>query len=174
VTAIIAAFVGIVSALLTNFLAPSLQYYFWARQRQAERQFAVIDEVSKFGAELLFLLQRAKDGQLDISDREERLYITLHTTAVVTQVLFSTAGAEEFQRFLRTFDGMRVSPEHQDPQQVARILQAHSNLLITLYKEVGIPAPSLPNYVHENFLPLLQRGWTSTQEAVTRRLARRK
>jgi hypothetical protein len=174
VTAIISAFVGIASALLTIFLTPNLQHYFWKRQRQAERQFAVIDEVSKLGSEYRFLLWRAKDGPLDISDREEHLLITLHATAVTIQALFSAAGAEEFRRFLRTFEVVRASPERQDPQQVALIVQAHSNLLITLYKEVGIPAPSLPHYWHENFVPPLQRVWTATEEGVTRLLARSK
>ena len=113
-TAIIAAFVGIVSALLTNFLVPNLQHYFWKRQRQADRQLTVIDEVTKLGSEFVFLLQRAKGSQIDFSDREEHLHIALITTFVATQALFSIAGVEELRRFLLTFEAVRASGERQD------------------------------------------------------------
>jgi hypothetical protein len=177
-TAIIAAFVGIASALLTIFLVPNLQHYFWTRQRQADQQFAVIDKVNKLGAEFLFVLQRARGSQVDISDREEHLRIALGTAFVATKALFSIAVVEEFRLFLLNVSDVRASTERQDPQQFAlmeqHLVQLHSNLLITLYKEVGIPAPSLMNYLHEDFVPPLQRRWTSTQERVTRLLARKK
>jgi hypothetical protein len=41
--------VGITSALLTILLTPSLQHYFWTKQRQAERQFALLDGLNKWG-----------------------------------------------------------------------------------------------------------------------------
>jgi hypothetical protein len=51
-TLLIAPLIGIASALLTILLTPTLQHYFWRRQKCAERQLAIIDEVRTLTAEL--------------------------------------------------------------------------------------------------------------------------
>jgi hypothetical protein len=178
VTAIIAAFVGIASALLTNLLVPNLQHYFWMRQRQADRQLAVIDEVTKLGSEFVFLFHKAQGAGVDIGDREEHLHTALSIAFASTDALFSSVGVTEFRQFLSTIAAVHISLERQDPTQFTQIqrfiMDAHANLLKALYKEVGIPASSPMDYLHGVFVPPLQRGWISTREGITRLLARRK
>jgi hypothetical protein len=77
-TVLLAAMVGVVSALLTIFLTPRLQHYFWTRQRTAERQLAVIEEMNKLVAEMRWVLSNQEGNR----NRLERLFITFEDTFV--------------------------------------------------------------------------------------------
>lgn len=52
-SAIISVLIGVVSTLLTIFLTPSLQHYFWGYQRLSEIRLAVVKEVNDLSAEFL-------------------------------------------------------------------------------------------------------------------------
>ena len=51
--AIISAGSAIVGSLLTIFLTPRTQHYFWTRQKLAERRLAVADEINRLASELV-------------------------------------------------------------------------------------------------------------------------
>lgn len=50
--AIISAGSAIIGSLLTIFLAPRLQHYFWTRQQLAQHRLAVADEINQLTSEL--------------------------------------------------------------------------------------------------------------------------
>ncbi len=51
--AIIGAIVGILATLLTIFLTPRLQHYFWKRQRLAELRFEAVDKINWLMADFI-------------------------------------------------------------------------------------------------------------------------
>jgi hypothetical protein len=52
--ALVSAGSSVAASLLTIWLTPSLQHYFWKRQRLAEMRIDTIDEFNRLAAEFLF------------------------------------------------------------------------------------------------------------------------
>src|SRR5712692_10411784 len=53
-TALISAGSAFVGGLLSVFLTPQLQHYFWKNQRRVEVRLATIDELNKLASQFLF------------------------------------------------------------------------------------------------------------------------
>jgi len=51
--ALIGIVVGIISTLITIFLTPRVQFYFWRRQRLSEIRLAAINEINNLAADFL-------------------------------------------------------------------------------------------------------------------------
>jgi hypothetical protein len=154
-TALIAAFVGITSALLTIFLTPHLQHYFWRRQRHAEQQLVAIGEVNKLVAEILFLLKQGSN----MTDRQERLLTALRATVATVSALFSPSAFQTLQEFnLRV---AKVMQSQQREQMEGQLTNDHFFVITVLYKDMGIPPPSLRRWIQEQaWQPLETWVWS--------------
>jgi hypothetical protein len=56
-----ATMIGIGSAVLTMVLTPTLQHYFWTRQRYTERRFAAIEALNTLAAEVCVALEALEE-----------------------------------------------------------------------------------------------------------------
>jgi hypothetical protein len=179
-TILIAAFVGITSALLTIFLTPNLQHYFWMRQRQTERQLSLIDELNKVVARLVDLCSTdydtaAAERRPPLFDPDEPALLELSVLRVQVVVLFSGPAIEAVEELVRRLVALGNSVPDTPLQQVANsIAQARVKALRALYQEIGIPTPSLGNFLRGHLTPPLQRLWVSMHEQSTRLLSRRR
>jgi hypothetical protein len=142
VTLLIAPLIGIASALLTILLTPSLQHYFWRRQRYAERQFAVIEEVRTLAAELQFLVLHQPE---EISTRREQLYTMYYKVTTSVNNLFSDAAWDQFHPASSTMeDILRGAPlPEQNTQLSNRLITTMLDALDALYQDMGIPPTPL-------------------------------
>jgi len=178
-TAIIAAFVGIASALLTIFLAPNLQHYFWTRQRQAERQLAIIDEMNKLIAEYLWECCRGYD---DASSRNEPIDLDEQFLERFMPALLAAEaqGIALFSSSTRQVVNEISSLMHQGPTGkpwhdfLAAFYKARMSAFHALYQEVGIPAPPLAAYIQETFAPPLQRVLAPARACIGRIFSRKR
>jgi hypothetical protein len=164
-TVFISAVVGIASALLTIVLTPTLQHHFWTRQRQAERQLAVIDEVGKLLGEYLYQCQ--EDYAAALAEQRVvgvdnlfgvRFFPALLAIDGQIRALFSE---ETVQVYLKIRSLIPIgTPKHTWQELYVEFSQRRTRALQALYKEVGIPAPSLGAYPQMTFAPLLQ-SWSA-------------
>jgi hypothetical protein len=152
---------GVISAVITLTLGQPLQHYFWTRQRQAERQLAVIDEANSLAAEVHFLLLSGED----ITPRAEKLFVLLGRTAANVHTLFSKEGYEAFEVLNKTIGvaTLQVSPERTPEQRnelSGLLIRAQNHALEILYREMGIPAPSFGQWMREYaWQPLRGQVW---------------
>jgi len=63
-TSLIAGAVGAGSALLTMFLTPRLQHYFWKRQRRSELRLDTADEVNNIAAHFVHIVSTLVEWEL--------------------------------------------------------------------------------------------------------------
>jgi hypothetical protein len=172
-TILISAFVGIASALLTIFFTPNLQHYFWTRQRQAERQLAVIDEANKLLGEYLYQCQedytKALEGQRVVGVDDPfavRFFSALMAIDGQIRALFSAETVQVYQKIRRLIPIGR--PKTTWLEFYVEFTKGRTTALQALYKEVGIPAPSLGVYTYTTFMPLLQACSASIHGHVAR------
>ena len=150
---------GVVSALVTLLLGQPLQYYFWRRQRHAERQLAIIEGVNKLTAEVQFLLMSGED----ISSHNESLSKVMSATIANVTALFSPQRAAAFDYLHPVIaKALRLpteSPREQRLILATELMYAHHMALIYLYKDMGIPPrrPALWMWEHA-WLPITRRG----------------
>jgi hypothetical protein len=173
-TVLIAAFVGITSALLTIFVTPNLQHYFWMRQRQTERQLSLIDELNKVVARLVDLCSMdydtaAAEHRPPLFDPDEPALLELSVLRAQVITLFSGPAIEAVEELVRRVVALGKSVPDTPLQQVAKsIAQARVKALRALYQEIGIPTPPLGNFLRGHLTPPLQRLWVSMQEQMAR------
>jgi hypothetical protein len=115
---------GVVSALVTLVLGQPLQHYFWRRQRLAEWQLAVIDQLTILAAELQFLLLYQPE---EIDSRREQLATALYRVATRAVDLFSPPAYERFRVVLRTIENILRMSTPIPPEQGVKL---HKQLLI--------------------------------------------
>jgi hypothetical protein len=155
---------GIVSVAIALFLGQPLQHYFWTRQRHAERQLAVIEEVNKPTAEVQFLLLSGEDVQ----PRNERLSLALAIAIANVRALFSPAAAASFQSLHPLIaEALRLPPESPREQRLnlgTRLMASHHVTMILLYRGLGIPAPPPGKWMQEYvWRPIRIRIWNQQQ-----------
>jgi hypothetical protein len=162
---LVGAIVGIMSALLTIFITPSLQHYFWRRQRHAERQMTIIDEVSTLAAEARELLLHPEllHHAEDLNDKQRQLYGMLLKAQVNVKALFSGPVFKEFisldhtireaisQADTADFDTRHLIDKH--------LLFTHSLSLNAMYRDLGIPTPPFGQWLRAQGWDPLLRGW---------------
>lgn len=156
--AIVAAFVGIASALLTIFLTPNLQHYFWTRQREAKRKLAIIDELNKA------ITQLFRHGYMDYDkavaehrplqvgrEFHEQGFLEMMTLHGPIHALFSPLTVKAVDDMLDQLIALgTVVPDRPWAQLVDPAAQARVKALQALYQEVGIPSPSLGSFLRAN------------------------
>jgi hypothetical protein len=166
-TLLIAPLIGIASALLTILVTPTLQHYFWRRQRSAELQLAVIDEMRTLAAELAFLVSHQPE---EISIRRERLFGTLFRVATSTSNLFSEAAYNHFRAALQPMENIlsmeELSLREQRTKLYNQIVQGSIGALKALYEDMGIPPTSPRQWMREHaWQPLRGLVWACRQRA---------
>jgi hypothetical protein len=173
-TVLVAALVGITSALLTIFVTPNLQHYFWTRQRQAERPLSLIDELNKVIARFVHLSSLDYDTataehrplQLAVDDP---VLLELSVLRAQVMALFSDPAIEAVEDLVGQLSALGSSVPDKPWRQVANsVAQARVKAVQALYQEVGIPAPSLGTFLQAHLSPPLQRLWVSMQEQMVR------
>lgn len=155
ITLISVFFGGVVSALVTLWVGQPLQHYFWRRQRHAERQFAIIDEVNKMAAEFRYRSNRDPHGYKPT----EEFNLALQEVTAKVKVLFSESAFNSFTNLDKAIQQAELRPTERPLDMTTRLQQAHDTALKALYKEVGIPAPSLGEWFQVKVcLPLTKYG----------------
>jgi hypothetical protein len=153
---------GLVSAAITLFLGQPLQHYFWTRQRHAERQLVLIDEVRQLGAELQFLVWHNPE---EIGARHERLKTAFLKAATNVESLFSRAASDTFLDMSGAMEAvMDLRKKAISPQQRSelnrQLMGAFVDTVAALYRDIGIPAPTLDQWFHAQvWQPLRTRVW---------------
>jgi hypothetical protein len=146
-TILIAAFVGIASSLLTIFLTPTLQHYFWTRQRLAERQLAILDELNKVIAQLLHHCHldyetAAAEHRMPHLDPHEPVFLVLSTLLAQVRALFSPSTREPVEELIDQLIALgNAVPDKPWLQAVDRVSLTRVKALQALYQEIGIPTP---------------------------------
>jgi hypothetical protein len=165
-TILVPAVVGIASALLTIIFTPTLQHYFWRRQRHAEQQFAVIEELNTLAAEMHTFLLTSED--LD-GDRQEQLYLTLVRARHNATALFSYHARQQYlgldNAILEALFLPEPSASEQRKQVNKQLFHAHQAALTALYRDMGIPPPPPRQWMREHaWQPLQTQVWDRPQQ----------
>jgi len=141
---LIASVIGIGSALLTMVLTPTLQHYFWTRQRYTERQFAAIEALNTIAAEVCVALDA---GEKIDGDRRQGFSTRIVRTHMDIQGLFSPRAFERCRPFIdalwEMFNLSELGDRTTRTQLSQRVFDAHHNALRVLYSDMGIPPRSL-------------------------------
>jgi hypothetical protein len=131
---------GVVSSLLTLLLGQPLQHHFWRRQQYTQRQFAVIDGLNSWAAEVeyYFVTQRFSSGSNDF-------YKTLVMLSGSMRTLFSVRAVEQCQALHAVMrEGLAATdPEHRT-QIWQQFQEAHRDAIKALYQDMRIPPRWLP------------------------------
>ena len=93
ITFLTALFGGVISAVITLVLGQPLQHYFWRRQRQAERQLVIIDEVNRLASEFMTNFLAHPKGCLTPD-----FFRQLRAAGANVNVLFSERTVQVFHR----------------------------------------------------------------------------
>jgi hypothetical protein len=149
-------FGGVVSALVTLFAGQPLLHYFWIRQRQEERQIAIIDQVAQLAAQFHYHCMEyfySDDPDQDSEEfrRSRRFRLTdaffeaFDAAGSQVRVLFS---ASAFQAFTQMEQW--IGPRRQNEQLAERsknFIAAREATLRALYHDMDIPAPSFGQWL---------------------------
>lgn len=91
---IIPALIGIISTLLTLFLTPRIQHYFWGYQRMSELRLAAYKQLNGLAAE--FLCNYGNNPQYRPT---EQFFRSLMILSADIKVLFSQKAFDKFKEF---------------------------------------------------------------------------
>ena len=110
--AIMSGSIGIISSLLTMSITPTLQHYFWKRQRREEIRLAVVEEINKLAAE--FITNHIADPSFRPSNE---FHQSFQVIAAKAKVLFSPQVFQDLKRMEEL-----IGPSHRGMRDVARPL----------------------------------------------------
>ena len=88
------ALIGIISTLLTLFLTPRIQHYFWGYQRMSELRLAAYKELNALAAEFLYNYGINPDYR-----PAEQFFKSLMVLTADIKVLFSQIAFDKFKEF---------------------------------------------------------------------------
>ena len=136
-----AAFVGgILGTLLTIFVTPRLQHYFWKRQKREELRLAVVTEVNRLAAEFqsnyLF-----KDHIEDTSERGLRFAQSWIALNGQVKDLFSESTFQTYERMYRHVITAPLFSKQEIMDRAPRLIEfekVRDVAMQALYKEIGI------------------------------------
>ena len=141
---LMAPLIGIGSALLTMVLTPTLQHYFWIRQRYRERQFAAIEALNTLAAEVCAALNAVEEMD---ADQRKGFATRIVRTQMDVQGLFSPRVSLRCAPFMnRLFEVCHLSErgDRATRTQLSQwVFDAHHHALRVLYGDMGIPPRSL-------------------------------
>jgi len=125
--ALIGIVLGIISTLITIFLTPRIQFYFWGRQRLSEIRLAAIAELNKLVAD--FLTNYMKNPKYQPADQ---FFAAFMVASANIEALFSRKVFVIFKE-LEVMIGPNLGPAKGAVDEVVR---ARDKALQALYKEV--------------------------------------
>ncbi len=120
--------VGIVGSLITLFLAPLIQNYFWHYQRRSEIQLRAIDQLNHFASEFMNSTIQIQNAPISA-----QLFQNLSVVDAQIMALFSD---ESYQRFKEL--EVMVGP-NMGGHPVHEFVEARDRALRVLYDEVIRP-----------------------------------
>jgi hypothetical protein len=133
--------------VLTLLLGQPLQHYFWRRQRYAERQFAVIDGVNRWAAEVEYYLVTQRFSP----ESAQELYKTITMLGGNVRTLFSLQAVQQCQALHAVMtEGLDETDTEHRNQIRAQFQERHRDALKVLYKDMGIPPRSLWRWLREH------------------------
>jgi hypothetical protein len=124
--ALIGVIVGIISTLLTIFLTPHIQHYFWVYQRLSDIRLAVIKELNNLAAE--FLNNYLNDPKYRPTDQFFKSFMVV--TANI-KALFSQKAFDCFKEF-EVIIGPGLGPSK---GSIEAFIRARDTALRALYDE---------------------------------------
>ena len=126
IPALIGVFVGIISTLITIFLTPRVQFYFWRRQRLSEIRVAAIDGMNNLAAD--FLTNYISNSQYRPTDQ---FFASFMAASANIQALFSEHTFDLFKG-LEVMVGAHLGPAK---GSVDAFIKARDGALRALYQE---------------------------------------
>ena len=118
--------VGVISTLITIFLTPRIQFYFWGRQRLSEIRLAAIAEVNGLLSD--FLTSYMRDSKFQPANQ---FFASFMTASANIKALFSESSFRVFKDF-EVFIGPNLGPAK---GAVDVVVEARDAALRELYKE---------------------------------------
>jgi len=129
---VIGAVAGVLGAILTIFLTPALQHYFWKFQRREELRLATINEANRLSAE--FITKYMEEGRY--KDPGGDFWQSFQTVIANVKALFSDEGYQEFEK-MAAMMGPNLGPEY-EKRDVYDFVVARDRALRVLYDDVGV------------------------------------
>ena len=130
---IVPALIGVLATLLTIFLSPALQQYFWMSKQREELRLKTVDEINA-------LLSEYITKHIDAANRNERydppvaFFQSLRVAQVKLEVLFSadTFGAYKRAEVMIAHGGLGPGGT------IEGFITAHQAALRAMYAELGL------------------------------------
>lgn len=126
IPAVIGVIVGIISTLLTIFLTPRIQHYFWVYQRLSDIRLAVIRELNNLAAE--FLNNYLNDHKYHPTDQFFKSFMAMGASI---KALFSQKTFDCFKEF-ELMIGPNFGPNKSSTEA---FIKSRDTALRTLYDE---------------------------------------
>jgi len=126
--------IGIISSLLTISITPTLQHYFWKRQRREEIRLAVVEEINRLAAE--FITNHIADPNFRPSNE---FHQSFHIVSAKAKVLFSQQAFQDFKNMEQL-----IGPSHRGmlgpmaDKGVHDFIERRDIALSSFYREIGI------------------------------------
>src|SRR2546430_1700057 len=135
-----ATMIGIGSAVLTMVLTPTLQHYFWTRQRYTERRFAAIEALNTLAAEVCVALEALEEMG---GDQRKSFLTRRYRISMDIEGLFSGRAYHRclpFMNHLFQWCSLSEVGDRATRTQLAQqVFDAHMNAVRVLYWDMGIP-----------------------------------
>ncbi|MGH2452863.1 MAG: hypothetical protein ACREJL_00970 [Candidatus Methylomirabilales bacterium] len=141
VTVVVGGLVGVLATIITIFLTPRLQHYFWQRQRLAEVRFEVVDKLNWLMAEFISDYIAHERRSERYSPRPE-FFKEFQVTTTFIKSLFSAKSWEAFKAM-----EVKISPwlggagPGAPAGTVEEFIQARDRAFRALYREIGLDLP---------------------------------
>jgi hypothetical protein len=141
ITFLAALSAGLLSAVIALIFGQPVQHHFWTQQREAERRLRVIDELNKLTAEFLIRFRMHARATPPAPFRiDNDFHVALTMAAHDAEMLFPAAA---FQAYKRLEEMLGASTDRRIDDFTFAFVEARKAAFQALYKEVGIPSPSL-------------------------------
>ena len=140
-TFIVSALIGILATLLTIFLTPALQQYFWMRKQREEIRLRTVDEINALLSEYITKhIDAANRGQR--YDPPDVFFQSLRAAEVKLRVLFSRGTIEEYMRAQVMISHGGLGPGG----TIEGFAVAHEAALHAMYEELGFFKGLMANF----------------------------
>lgn len=123
--------IGVASTLITLFLSPRLQHYFWGHQRISELRLRVLERLNSLAAEFLYNYLKNSDFQPD-----DQFYRSLMILTADIKILFSQQAFDRFKE-LEVMIGPNLGPTGKG--SIGAFIDARDAALRAIYAEAVSP-----------------------------------
>lgn len=134
---VIPAVSAILATLLTIMLTPTLQHYFWKRQRRDDLRFAAANEVNRVASEFIAgYLEAERNKTKYVPD--VTLFQALHALRGQVKQLFSDAAFMAFARFESAIGPNLEKVPGEGVGSLEEYLRRRDAALRAMYRDLGI------------------------------------